>query len=293
MKIKNIAIVVLSIFGTLCADAKTGRPDKLKVLMIGNSFSVCNIRQMPQIAGSMRLKLNIASLYIGGCSLERHWTNVVKGAADKTFTPYLVTWNYSSLKDQSKVPFFNILSTRLNHRKHNEYYANVPEMLAADDWDIVTIQQASHFSWDLKTYHPFGDNLITEIRRRAPRAKIMVQETWSYPPWDKRLKKFGFNQADMYKKLHAAYAAFAAKHQVELIPVGTAAEFCPDRNRLFTKPDFHFNREGEYLQGLVWTAKLFGVDVTGCTYRPDWLDAPRARELQRATMKTLTHANGK
>ena len=26
-----------------------------------------------------------------------------------------------------------------------------------------------------------------------------MQETWSYPPWDKRLKDFGFDQKEMYR----------------------------------------------------------------------------------------------
>ena len=290
MKIKNITVVALSVLGVFGAVAKTERPEQLKVLMIGNSFSICNLRQMPQIADSMGLKLDITSLYIGGCSLERHWTNVVKRAADEKFSPYKVTWNYASLGDQSKVPFASVLSERTNRHGYKEKCANIPQVLAADKWDIVTIQQASHFSWDPKTYHPFGDNLVAEIKRLAPQAKIVVQETWSYPPWDKRLKKFGFDQVDMYAKLHDAYAAFAAKYGFEVIPVGTAAEFCPDRNRLFTKPDFHYNREGEYLQGLVWTAKLFGADVTKCAYRPDWLDAARADELKRCAMDALAPA---
>ena len=39
-------------------------PDGLKVLMIGNSFSICNLREMPQVAKSMGKKLDLASLYI-------------------------------------------------------------------------------------------------------------------------------------------------------------------------------------------------------------------------------------
>jgi hypothetical protein len=285
MKIKNIIVVAMSVLGVLAAEAKTDRPEQLKVLMIGNSFSICNMRQMPQIADSMGLKLDIASLYIGGCSLERHWTNVVKRAADEKFSPYKVTWNYASLKDQSKVPFAEVLSERLDRRERKEKCANIPQVLAADKWDVVTIQQASHFSWDPKTYQPFGDNLVAEIRRLAPQAKIVVQETWSYPPWDKRLKKFGFDQVDMYAKLHDAYAAFAAKYGFEVIPVGTAAEFCPDRNRLFTKPDFHFNREGEYLQACTWLATLYGYDAKKVKYAPEWLSAEKAALMRTCAVE--------
>ena len=33
--------------------------------------------------------------------------------------------------------------------------------------------------------------MIAKIHELAPQAKILVQETWSYTPWDKRLKKWG------------------------------------------------------------------------------------------------------
>ena len=165
--------------------------------------------------------------------------------------------------------------------------ANIPDALALDKWDVVTIQQASHFSWRPETFEPFGGSLVEKIRELAPQAKIVVQETWSYPPWDGRLKNFGFDQAEMYKRLHAAYAAFARKYGFEVIPVGTAAEFVHNRDALFTEPDFHFNKGGEYLQGLAFTAKLFGVDVRKCSYKPGWMDAARAEEIKSAVMDTI------
>ena len=277
-KIIALVAAVAAVFLGLSADnAETDNSEKgkpLKVLMIGNSFSICNLWQMPQVAESMGKKLDIASLYIGGCSLERHWRNVEAAATNATFKPYRFD--------------------RITYGKHvvEKGKANIPDVLTMDKWDVVTLQQASHFSWNPATYHPWGDNLVAKIRELAPQAKIVVQETWSYPPWDKRLKKFGFDQVEMYARLHDAYAAFAGKYGFDVIPVGTAAEFAPDRNTLFTKPDFHFNRIGEYLQGLVWTAKLFGVDVTKCPYRPEWLDAARAEELKVAAMEAVRAGAG-
>ena len=212
-------------------DAETGKP--LKVLMIGNSFSISCTRQLPQVAEANGHRLDLASLYIGGCSLERHWRNV-EAATNAMFKPY----RFDRCVEGKRVA--------------ENGAANIPDALAMDKWDVVTLQQASHFSWDPSTYHPWGDSLVAKIRELAPQAKIMVQETWSYPPWDKRLRKFGFDQVEMYARLHDAYDAFAGKYGFGIIPVGTAAEICADRNALFTKPDFHFNQEeGEYLQALV------------------------------------------
>ena len=263
-----LAAALAAVFSCIAADdAGTARP--LKVLMIGNSFSISNTRQMPQVAASMGKRLDLASLYIGGCSLERHWRNVEAAATNAAFRPYR---------------FDRIVDGKHVVRKGA---ANIPDALAMDRWDVVTLQQASHFSWDEATYHPWGDSLVAKIRELAPQAKIVVQETWSYPPWDKRLGKFGFGQGEMYKRLHDAYAAFAAKYGFDVIPVGTAAEFVPDRNSLFTKPDFHFNKSGEYLQGLAFAAKLFGVDVRNCAYKPEWMDSSRADEIRRAVMDAV------
>ena len=255
----------------LCAAEKSvaTSPKALKVLMIGNSFSICNLRQMPHIAKAMGKELDIASLYIGGCSLERHWNNVV--ATDKN--PALRQYRFDRVVDTKKVV--------------EDGKANIQEALQMDKWDVVTIQQYSAFSWRPETYHPFGDSLVAKIRALAPQAKIVMQETWSYPPWDKRLKDFGFDQKEMYRRLHAAYAAFANKHALEIIPVGTAAEIVPERNRLFTAPDIHFNGEGEYLQGLVFTAYLFGVQVEECFYKPANMASVRAAALKTAAMTAI------
>ena len=124
----------------------------------------------------------------------------------------------------------------------------------------------------------------------APQAKIFVQETWSYPPWDGRLAKFGFGPEEMYRRLHVAYGAFAEKHGLDVIPVGTAAEIVPSRNSLFKKPDFHFNGEGMYLQGLMFTARLFGVDARKCEYKPKSMAAERAEKIKEAVAATLAGA---
>ena len=269
LSVSLVAAVAFSVDAASTSNAGGDSERPLKVLMIGNSFSICNLTQMPSVVAAMGRRVDLASLFIGGCSLERHWNNVAVAATNATFKPY----RFDRIADGKRV---------VENGK-----ANIPDSLAMDMWDVVTIQQASHFSWDPATYHPWGDNLVAKVRELAPQAKIVVQETWSYPPWDKRLKKFGFDHAEMYRRLHGAYAAFAGKYGFSIIPVGTAAEICPDRNLLFTKPDFHFNRDGEYLQGLAFTAKLFGVDVRKCPYKPDWMESSRADEIKKAVMTAI------
>ena len=269
---KVLSLAFLAIFAGVTLAAEEVKPTPpLKVLIIGNSFSICVTRFTPQIVKAAGKEIDIASLYIGGCPLEAHWKNVEK-ASDPKFQPYRY--------DRVTVTNGVITSTRAQ--------TNVLQVLTAERWDVVTVQQASHASWKPESYHPWGDNLVAKIREVAPQAKILVQETWSYPSWDKRLAKFGFDGPEMYRRLHKAYTDFAKSYGLEIIPTGTAVEILPDRERLFNRPDFHLNRKGEYLQGLIWAQKLLGIDPLTVIYYPEKeVNAALAEELRQTASKAL------
>ena len=293
MKIRNFLAVSLS--ALLFAGCSTEKPDDgcVKVLMIGNSFSISLMSNLPKVAESLNVPLALTSLYIGGCSLERHVDNL-HHAGEEGFRPYKV--NYS-----------------LRGKYVPQANANVTDMLNGETkYDIITIQQASHFSWRPGSYSPYGDELVAAIRKAQPQAKIYVQETWSYTPWDHRFKEWKIDQDEMYEKLRGAYAAFAGKYGFPVIKMGTAVQEW--RKRLpvkytdhsfggdvvggrFQKPQdmfkrtadnkwvantdvFHLNEKGEYLQALVWAAKLFGSDVTRCEYRPDYVSESDAELMK-------------
>ena len=292
-KVFRLSSLVLSAALLGCSTEKAEDEKGVKVLMIGNSFSICCLKHLPQVAADRGVKLDLASLYIGGCTLEYHWTNVVK-AADKEYKPYLFDRNTMGVKARCKM--------------------NIPEVLAMEKWDIVTIQQGRHESWKPESYHPYGDNLVAKIRELAPQAKIYVQETWSYVPWDGRFKEWGIDQNEMYAKLHGAYGAFAKQHGLAVIPFGTAVQewrkrlpvkytenslggdvvgggsqeerdhFKRDKNnnwKINCDP-CHLGRKGDYFQALVWARTLFGVDLKDLKYKPDFVtdsDAKLMREI--------------
>ena len=290
---KKQTLFSLVALAVLIAGAVPAQPKALKVLMIGNSFSICVQKEMPQIARAMGLELDLASLYIGGCSLERHWNNVV-AATNADFRPYKYT-------------------RFVNGVEQPERAINIPEALAEAKWDVVTFQQASHYSWQPATYSPFAGDLVKFVKGKVPRAEIVVQETWSYTPWDKRYAKWGIDQHQMYAKLHRAYYDYAADHGYRVIPMGTAVQLFRERLPVVYAPNsfggdpcgsakfvqdaqggwsprgdvFHLSARGNYLQGLVWTAKLFGVDVTACPYRPDCVSAADAELMKKCAMAAV------
>lgn len=260
----------------------------IKILMIGNSFSISCMPHLPKTAAALGIKLDLMSLYIGGCSLERHWNNIEACEIDPSLKQYRSDRNV--LCGETAVG-----------------EAAIAEALASDKWDIVTIQQASHQSWIPESYHPYGDNVVKTIRKYAPQAEVVVQETWSYTPFDHRLADWGITPDEMYTKLHEAYGAFAAGYGFRVIPMGTAVQAF--RKALPVKyatdsfggdvvggrggnplPDcdvFHLNEDGEYLQALVWAAKLFGKDPRLCEYVPEWLSQERASLLKRVAYETV------
>ena len=262
-----------------------------KVLMIGNSFSISLMSHLPKVAADRGVELDLASLYIGGCSLKKHWDNVQKDG-DVEFRPYSFSRNRFGKVTRRKI--------------------NVCDALRLAKWDIVTIQQASHESWKADTYSPDGDNLVAKIRELAPQAKIVVQETWSYTPWDKRLAKWKIDPDEMYAKLHAAYGTFAARHGLEVVPFGTAVQewrkrlpvkyteksfggdvvggrsqkpadqFRRDANWKWV-PNcdvFHLNEKGEYFQALVWAHALLGVDTAKVEYKPAFVTDDEAKLMK-------------
>ena len=287
------AFIVASSGMASCQDEENLK--SLKVLMIGNSFSICVGKQMPQIAESMGLKLELGSLYIGGCPLQKHWANWV-AATNKNSRPYA----FDVYKDGKKVC----------HRQ-----VNIPEALSYAKWDIITFQQQSARSINLASFHPYAEKLQAAIRERLPNAEFVWQETWSYLPWDPHLKGWKIDQNEMYARLHKAYADIAAQNGQRVIPMGTAAQLwrrklpvkytadsfgwdvCGARQNLKKKDDgslvykgdtIHLNPIGHYLQGLVWTAKLYGVDVRTCEYAPKGFPPEKVALMKEVAMEAVS-----
>jgi len=311
---RTLRVTILAATAALFVSAVQAK--QLKVLMIGNSFSICVLKEMPACAASVGETLDLASLYIGGCPLNRHWGNVEK-AGDPKFKPYVFSYSYASVKDPKDAPV-----AKLGKK------ANIPQALVADKWDVVTIQQASPMSPFPETYQPYADNLIAKIRELAPQAEIVLQETWSYTPYATEiLKKWNMTPETMHAAIKNAYGILAAKHKLRTIPTGDAVQLYRQKlpvnyGKLLTQAEIaaiqkpglvdlhddpvgnsswkkvrkgqkdadevklrldvkHLNQKGNYLQACTWLAALFGTDVTKLVYVPTGLDPERAK-LMRA-----------
>ena len=302
-RIAPLAALAVLMAGPCPGQSHAAPADKppLRVLSIGNSFSASLCRYLPAMADAAGEKLEFCNLYIGGCSLKRHAGNVAKAGVDPSFAPYEVTW------------------FRAGDPAHPaKFRSNIPQMLATQKWDVVTLQQASHESWKPESFHPWADSLVATVRSLAPDAEIVWHETWSYNAADARIggkfPDWPFDQAGMYARVETNALALAREFGLRVVPVGLAVQkrraalaaagpvFDPaalapgDPIDLRGEPvgalawkdgkisgdTIHLNRSGEYLQAATWLGFLFDRDVRELPFAPEGAGDDETRAALRA-----------
>lgn len=225
----------------------------MRLLSIGNSFSQDAHAYLHDAACSLGLDIECLNLYIGGCSLERHYNNLLSG--EKAYSP-----EYNGIPREGLV--------------------SLGEILEGNRFDVVTLQQASHFSGKYETYHPYIDELYKKVIETQPYAKVYIHETWAYEidSTHSAFPDYNSSQKQMYDMLHSAYAKAASELGVDIIPVGSAVQYIRENVSEFdysnggislNRDGFHLSIPlGRFLAALVWIEKLTGKDVTDVSYFP-------------------------
>ncbi len=211
----------------------------MKILSIGNSFSMDAQRYLHSIARSDRFEITAANLYIGGCPLELHYRNML---SQKSEYEYWLNGYNSFLK------------------------VSLDDALLSADWDVVTLQQASHFSFDYEAYQPYLNALAAYVRECVPKAKIVIHETWAYEKDSNRLlnvAKFD-TPKEMLAKIEDAYKKAAKDINADfIIPSGRLLGMLLDSGiEKVHRDTFHASYGvGRYAIGLLWYALLTGEDI--------------------------------
>lgn len=168
-----------------------------KLLTIGNSFSNNALTHVGGFAEETGETFTIGRASLGGCSLEKHWNLSRYSAAHPEFCTYPGGLPGTSL-------------------------GNLQQLLRAEAWDIVTLQQNSAQSWKPETFHPWFDHLVALVRDLAPSAEIRLHQTWAYRSDSKALSDWGIDHEEMHRRIDAAYQALARKHGFAILPSGPA-----------------------------------------------------------------------
>ncbi len=227
----------------------------LKILALGNSFSTDATTYLDRVANG----LFVRNLYIGGCSLERHALNIAEKHA------------HYELQAQGVMI-------------GEETVASEP-IFASQEWDYITVQQASHHSGLYETFDPHLTTILQTISTLCPTAKILWHQTWAYATSASHpgFANYGNDQEQMWRQIEECSHRAVKEHGLDgIIEVGRAIQTLrrtvPDATE-YCRDGFHLSYEyGRYAAAYVW-AKYFGVPVTD--FVPQDADAARIAEIRR------------
>ena len=229
----------------------------MKILSIGNSFSQDAQRYLSKIAENDGVDLYSVNLYIGGCSLETHYNNMITNSSD--------------------------YSLEVNGISTGEF-TSIKTALESEKWDFVSLQQVSSESGDYSTFNPYVKELFDYVKKLCPTAKIVLHQTWAYEDKSEKLLSTPYKSADeMYNALDRAYnECLKSLKFYGLIPSGkammNAIKFGIGK---IHRDTFHASLgAGRYLLGLTWYKFLTGKKIRGNRF--DSFDEPvtdREREI--------------
>ncbi|HYH67216.1 MAG TPA: DUF4886 domain-containing protein [Urbifossiella sp.] len=262
----------------------------VRLLTVGNSFSENATKYLAKIVEADGNALVHHRCVIGGSGPDQHLAKIAAHEKDPTDKAGLYGTG-KSLKQE----------------------------LAAEKWDVITIQQASIRSHDVSTYRPGMRELYAFIKKHAPASEVVIHQTWAYRVDDPRFsgKAEPKTQKAMYDGLSDAYRTIAKELGVRFIPVGDAFYAADTDPTWGYKPDTKFDVKtathpalpdqshslhvgwrwendksalkldghhagpaGEYLGGLVFYEFLYGRSAVGNTFRPPGVGEEYARFLQ-------------
>lgn len=188
----------------------------IKILGLGNSFLRNATQMLPGLVESAGHEMILCKAAPGGWTLERHHAAAMLNEANPeipTGKPYTYNGKKMSLKD----------------------------LLIAEKWDFVTIQQSSPNSFKIDTYRPHAQNLYDYIEKNAPDAEVVFHQTWAWREDNPRMQMNENPNAFMYEGLTRSYYTIAKEVGIaRIIPVGNAFRLASE------SPEWTFERDPEF-----------------------------------------------
>ncbi len=224
----------------------------MKILAIGNSFSLDGMEHIYQVAENLGEKeIILGDLYIGGCSLQRHSENVLGD---------LPAYEY----------YFND-----SGEWHITKGTKISDVINQYDWDYVSLQQVSGNSGRPETYEPYLTIVMDYVRKMLPNTKFLWHMTWAYPQHSDSTSfaAYDYNQMKMYTCIcNTVQKEIVPRSEFKLIvPDGTAIQnartsFYGDN---FNRDAIHLSYDkGRYVAALMWVKSIFGLDIDNVTWTP-------------------------
>ena len=172
----------------------------LKLLVIGNSFGGDCTHYLHGVARADGKDIKVVNLHIGGCSLYRHYRNML--SEERAY------------------------SMELNGNPSG-FFVSIKEALLSDEWDVVMTQQCSPHSGEPETYEPYATALADYVRKLAPKAKFYVHQTWTFERETPRFKLTSFTEPEPH------FAAIQKNYEM-MADITNAYGIIPNGEAMFT-----------------------------------------------------------
>ena len=247
-------------------NAAKPQKETIKILAIGNSFSDDAVEYLDELAMADSVPLIVGNLYIGGCSLERHWKNA---------TELLPDYSYR----KSNLGVFT-----------NQDHKTLLDGLLDENWDIVVVQQVSQLSGKYDTYFPYLPNLMKFVKTHAknPKVKFALHQVWAYAQnsTHEGFANYDRDQMKMYLAITETVKKVAATTGIKIIiPSGTAIQNCRT-----SEIGDHLNRDGyhldlltgRYVAACTWFETFFHRSCVGNPFKPAGVTDRQAKIAQYA-----------
>ena len=264
--------------------------NKLKVLMIGNSYADDTINYAYEIAKSAGIPVEnilVADIYIGGCVIDTHWSNAQTNKAAYRFGLEREGWfDGSSYEGWT-----------------------MEQAIKYADWDFITFQQGSALSGVSNSYSNL-QNLMDYVYDVAtdevnnpnanPNVKFVWHQTWAYQQGTTaaHFSKYNFDQMTMYNAIVSCMKQHVVnKNFVAIVPNGTAIQ-----NARTSIIGDTFSRDehnhlsygaGRYIASMNLVSVLTGRDIADLTWIPtnSGFNYPLTAKEIEICKESVTNAN--
>ena len=258
----------------------------VKILAIGNSWSVNGTHYMGEILDNLGIPADIQISFKGGCPLSVYWENV--GKEEPLFRHD--RWSKETGWQRGR-----------DGKTHT-----LKDLVTSDDFDIITLQQASHDAGRYFTYQPYANNLIEWLGKTAAHQPIIFfQSTWAYPNGaaHRFFPKYDKDSEKMYRAILTATDSLMQETGIYRLmptcPLIQQLRLIPGMPRIDTPDGTHLANVGEYAASCLWVESLLRQfydskfigrkSIKDCTFKIDQLTEEQAETIRRKAYEVVNH----
>jgi hypothetical protein len=229
---------------------------ELRILTVGNSFgedTSCHLADIARALGFKQIKISL--LYIGGCSINKHFENAKGDLADYR---YSVNTGEGWTHNQGK---------------------RISEAVREEKWDYISIQHGTKDGsrYTLPESYANLEALIEYIKGIANKdAKIVFNMAWVMEPYSthSEIRSYDGDQLLMYSKITEVTSTVVKNTKgLDIVsPAGTAIQNARATSLAdkLSRDGFHLSYGlGRYIASLTFIKALTGVDIDNIEWMPE------------------------